>query len=160
TLYEPALALLRAPELQAPPIAGPLPQFVVPPNPVLAALASSAVLNLFKLRQGLNIAGLQRAVPLYAAPTDAQSGLPVLAGGAIPLPGAAALPPTPYRYAVLIERAKQLAQLAAQMEASLLAALEKRDNELYSRLKAKQDMEIARAGVRLQDLRLSEANDG
>jgi hypothetical protein len=37
--------------------------------------------------------------------------------------------PTPYRYAVLIDRAKHLVTLAQQMEAAYLSALEKRDNE-------------------------------
>ena len=68
--------------------------------------------------------------------------------------------PTPYRYAALIARAKELIQNAAQMEAALLAALEKHDAESYNLLKAIQDVELASETVRLQDLRVIEAMDG
>jgi hypothetical protein len=168
TLYLTALALLDAPDFAAPgpltltaPLPGPNGDFAVPPNSVLAALRFRAELNLFKLRTGRNIAGLQRQVDPYAAPIEAEAALPGIgAGGQIALPGAAALQPTPYRYPLLIERAKQLAQLAAQMEAAMLAAFEKRDAELYNLLKARQDVKLTRAGVRLQDLRVREADDG
>ena len=43
--------------------------------------------------------------------------------------------PTSYRYATLLARAKDLTQTSAQMEAALLAALEKRDAESYNLLK-------------------------
>ena len=120
-----------------------------------------AELNLFKLRDCRNIAGARRALEIYAAPTDTTSGLPTIGpGGQLTLPGAAAIPPTPYRYSALIERAKQLAQQAAQVEAALLSALEKRDAEAYQLLKARQDVRVARAGVRLQELRVREAESG
>ena len=168
TLYLTAVALLDAPDFAAAgaltltaPLPGPNGDFTVPPNGVLAALRFRAELNLFKLRTGRNIAGLQRQVDPYAAPIEAETALPGIgAGGQIALPGAAALRPTPYRYPLLIERARQLAQLAAQMEAAMLAAFEKRDAELYNLLKARQDVKLTRAGVRLQDLRVREADDG
>src|SRR5205085_1281575 len=65
-----------------------------------------------------------------------------------------------YRYPVLIERAKQLVQLAAQMEGAMLSAFEKSDMESQALLQAKQQLNLAQAGVRLQDLRIGEANDG
>src|SRR5262249_54351598 len=68
--------------------------------------------------------------------------------------------PTPYRYAALVSRAKELTQMAGQMEAALLAALEKRDAESYNLLKAGQDLELAGATVDLQELRVKEATDG
>ena len=76
--------------------------------------------------------------------------------------GAAIAPrqPTPYRYAALITRAKELIQNAGQTEAALLAALEKHDTESYNLLKATQDVELAGASVVLQDLRVKEAGDG
>ncbi|MGQ9870596.1 hypothetical protein [Leptodesmis sp.] len=58
-----------------------------------------------------------------------------------------------------MERVKQLANLAAQMEGAFLSNLEKRDAEFYNLLKARQDIRLARAGVRLQDLRLRQAED-
>jgi hypothetical protein len=71
----------------------------------------------------------------------------------------ATLRPTQYRYAVLIERAKQLVQLAAQLESSMLAALEKSDQAAYNVFKARQDLGLTQANVQLQNLRLTQAND-
>ena len=135
--------------------------FCMVPNPVLKGLKLRTELNLYKLRTCRNIAGMIRQVEPYAAPTDTQTGLPTIgAGGQLVLPGTTVLRPTPYRYKVLLERAKQLVQLAAQIEAAMLSALEKRDVEAYTLLKARQNVHLARAGVRLQDLRLNEAQGG
>lgn len=135
--------------------------FCVPRNPVLEALRLHAELNLYKLRTCRNIAGMERQLEPYAAPTDTISGLPMIgAGGQLILPGTVSLQPTQYRYSVLIERAKQLVQLAAQIEAAMLSALEKHDAEAYTVLKARQDISLARAGVTLQELRVREAEGG
>ncbi len=134
--------------------------FCIPKNPVLDFLRLRAELNLYKIRTCRNIAGIERQLDPYAAPTDTTTGLPQIgAGGNLMPPGAIDIQPTPYRYAVVIERAKQLAQLAGQMEAAMLSALEKRDAEYYNLLKAKQDVTVTRAGVQLQTLRVSEAED-
>ena len=136
-------------------------RFCIPPNPILRALRLHAELNLYKLRHCRSIAGLLRQVEPYPAPTDTTSGLPQIGGGGqLALPGRVPLRPTQYRYSVLIERAKQLGQLAGQVEAGMLSALEKRDAEYYNLLKARQDVRLAHAGVRLQDLRVREAEDG
>src|SRR5262249_9792851 len=95
-------------------------QFCIPPNPIVAALKLHAELNLYKMRNCRNIAGLERQVEPYAAPTDTTTGLPTLgAGGQLVIPGAVTLRPTPYRYEALIARSKELVQLAAQIEASM-----------------------------------------
>src|SRR5262249_7785304 len=44
--------------------------------------------------------------------------------------------------------------------AVMLAALEKRDAEAYNLLKARQDVRLSRASIRLQDLRVAEAQGG
>jgi hypothetical protein len=113
-------------------------------DPVVEALRLHAQSNLSKLRLGRNIAGLDRQLS------------PELANGTAVAPRQ----PTPYRYAALVARARDLTQTAAQMEAALLAALEKRDAESYNLLKATQDVELAGETVRLHDLRVKEANDG
>jgi peptidoglycan hydrolase-like protein with peptidoglycan-binding domain len=135
--------------------------FCIPPNPILKALRLRAELNLYKIRTCRNIAGMERQLEPYAAPTDTFSGLPFIgAGGQLVLPGLAVLKPTPYRYPVLIERAKQLVGLAQQTEAAFFAMLERADAERYNLLKARQDLNLAKAGVRLQTLRVKEAEDG
>lgn len=136
-------------------------EFCIPANPIIKALRLRAELNLYKLRNCRNIAGMERELDPYAAPTDTTSGLPMIgAGGQLVLPGLIKFAPTSYRYPVLIERAKHLVGLAQQIEAAFLSALEKGDAERYSVLKARQDMSLTRAGVRLQDLRVKEAEGG
>lgn len=153
-LYVTALDLLDLPEMQR----EDSDDNPFPPNPVLLSLRLHADLNLSKLRSGRNIAGIERQVVTFGHTPGSFEGLPGAGGLAQLQPRT--LRPTPYRYAVLIERAKQLVTIAQQVEAAFLATLEKRDAEAYNLLRARQDSELARAGVRLQDLRLSEARGG
>lgn len=134
----------------------------IPPNAILNTLRLRAELNLYKLRTCRNIAGLKRQLEPYTAAPDATTGLPAIgAAGRLVLPGATThLRPTLYRYPALVERAKQLVQLAAQIEAVMLSALEKRDVEAYTLLRARQELNLARAGVQLQSLRVTEAKSG
>ncbi|MPZ79746.1 MAG: hypothetical protein GEV28_04840 [Actinophytocola sp.] len=139
----------------------PAPTFCIPPNPILKALRLRAELNLYKIRTCRNIEGMSRQLEPYAASTDTESGLPFIgAGGQLVVPGAVTLRPTQYRYPVLVERAKQLVGLAQQVEALFFAALQGEDAERYTLLRAKQDLGMARAGVQLQRLRVTEAGEG
>lgn len=158
-LYVNALELLDRPEMQTPTGGSGAAANPFPPNPLPQTLRLHAELNLFKLRNGRNIAGLEHRSAGSA--TASASNLPVVASdGRLVLPRANLPKPTAYRYAVLVERAKQLVGIAQQIEAAFLAALEKLDSESYNLLKARQDMQLSRAQVRLQDLRMVQAQDG
>jgi len=152
TLYASVLDLLSLPEMEAPP-EGSMPS-PFPPNPVPLALRTRAELNLFKLRNGRNIAGIARQAPLVVQPSQTMDRLPVANDTQ------RYAKPTPYRYAVLIERAKNLVSIAQQVEAAFLAAMEKRDAESYNLLKAGHDLELANASIELQSLRVTEAMQG
>ena len=90
-LYSTALELLALPDIQPP--SGGNPPNPFPPNPVLQALRLHAELNLFKLRSGRNIAGIER----QSAPESPQ---PVTLGSLpVASDGARLFRPTPYRYA-------------------------------------------------------------
>lgn len=154
-----AIEILRHPVITFVP--APSFHFCIPANPVLKALRMRAALNLYKLRNCRNIAGVVRELQPYAAPTDTVTGLPVIgSGGQLVLPGLSRLPPTPYRFSTLVERAKSLVSHAQQVESALLASIEKRDAEYYNVLNARNNVRAARAGVRLQDLRVREAEGG
>ncbi|WP_294672370.1 neuraminidase-like domain-containing protein [uncultured Fluviicola sp.] len=132
--------------------------FCLPTNPVYQALELKANLELFKIHNCRNIAGMERTLDIFAAPTDSVSGVPVIgAGGNLILPGTATLNPSQYRFRVLIERAKQLVSQAQQLESQFLSTLEKEDAENYSQLRAKQDLQTAKSTVKLQDLRVKQA---
>lgn len=135
--------------------------FCVPPNPVIEGLRMHAELNLFKIRDCRNIAGMRRMVEPYTASTDTSTGIPTIGlGGQLILPGTLDVQSSQYRFPILISRAKELAQQAAQIEAAMLAAIEKRDEQQYRRLEAQQNIELAREGIRLQDLIVREARSG
>jgi hypothetical protein len=154
-LYVTALELVRLPDMQ-PSSASPFP-----PNPVLQALQLHADMNLLKLRNGRNIAGLERQSGAEIPPEGTLGEVPVLSGsGQLTIPKTTTLRPTPYRYAVLMERATQLVTTAQHIEAAYLAALEKYDLEEYNLLQARQDLTLTSEGVLLQDLRVEEAAKG
>ena len=136
-------------------------EFCIPSNPVPKALCMQAALNLFKIRNCMNIAGVVRELEPYAGSIDTTSGLPQIGeGGNLILPGAYQITPSQYRYPVLIEKAKQLVSIAQQIENAFLSALEKRDAEYYNLMKAKQDLSLAKASIQLQKLRVKEAEGG
>jgi hypothetical protein len=148
------------PPVPVPPVIAPSITFCIPPNPLVAALRLQAELNLHKLRTCRNIAGMKRELDPYVAPIDTVTGLPTIgANGQLMLPGTTVLRPTIYRLPVLMQRAKDLVQIAQQMEAAMLAAIEKRDAEAYSLMRARQDLDLAQADVQLETLRLKQAND-
>jgi hypothetical protein len=153
SLYINAREVLDMPELSMPPT-----DRRVKMNPVIASFRGTAEVNLFKLRTQRNIAGMQREVPsLIAQPATLALADGSRNGRAV---NSGPLVPTQYRYATLIDRAKQLVTLAQQIEASFLASLEKRDAEAYSMLKARQDLDLSSSHLTLQDLRVTEAADG
>lgn len=151
-LYANALAVIDLPEMRPPGSGNRASPF--PPNPVPQALKARAELQLFKLRSGRNIAGIERQTTAPVQPSAIQDRLPV-AGDAQHL-----FRPTPYRYAVLVERARNLVSIAQQVEQAFLAALERRDAEVYNLLKAGHDLQLAGATVSLHGLRVKEAEQG
>lgn len=133
--------------------------FCVTPNPIVNAILMTAYMNLHKIHNCMNIAGMVRELNPFSAPTDATTGIPTIGvGGTLQMPGQATVAPTNYRYRFLIDRATQLVSIAQQMESSMLQNLEKFDAESYAELKAEQDLELAKAGIKLQDLKVKEAN--
>lgn len=135
--------------------------YCVVPNPIVEALLLKAHVNLFKIHNCMNIAGMVRELAPFAAPTDSTSGIPVIGvGGTLAIPTDRQIPPSAYRYRVIVERAKQLVAMAQQVEGAFLSALEKLDAERYSKLRAEQDIESSKASIKLQDLKVKEATDG
>jgi hypothetical protein len=156
-LYIDAIDLLNSPELQPATTPGAFP----PTNPVVQTLRRHAELNLAKIRDARNIAGMRRPVEPPSSLPVPQDGRPGTGVGVQPLGGRpASLWPTPYRYGTLIERAKQLVALSQQIEASYLAAMEKRDDEAYNLLKAQHDLGLSQATVDVQILREHQATAG
>jgi hypothetical protein len=135
-------------------------KFCMPQNPVYQSMTLKGNLELYKIWNCRNIAGITRDLSAYAAETDTTSGISTIgANGNLLTPGINTYTPSQYRFRVLIERAKQIASQAQQMESLFLAALEKEDAANYDQLRARQDLQTARATIKLQDLRITQAND-
>jgi len=136
--------------------------FCVVPNPMVRALVMKAEVELWKIHNCMNIAGMVRELDPFAAPTDSTTGIPVIGagGGSIAIPTSRDILPSPYRYRVIVERTRQLVGMAQQVEAAFLATLEKLDAERYSQLRAEQDIETSKANIKLQDLKIKEADNG
>lgn len=134
--------------------------FCLPSNPVYSSLELKANLELFKIHNCRNIAGMERTLDIFAAPTDSITGVPVIgAGGNLTLPGVGSFTPSQYRFRILMERAKQLVSQAQQLESQFLSILEKEDAENYSQLRARQDLQTAKSTVKLQDMRVKQAEN-
>jgi hypothetical protein len=116
------------------------------PNPVLAAKRAHVDVSLRKLRRGLSFLG----TPL---PPDLTRG---------PNAGAVSnlVRPTPYRFKVLIERAKQLAAQAQNFESQYLSAIERGEGEAEKLMRENFISEIAGQTVTLRQLGEREAKTG
>ena len=135
----------------------PAPELIVciPLNRAIQTARDHVLLNLHKIDTCRNIAGMELELEHYGGMT----AMMVSSGDQLPSPDMTNYQPLPYRYTTLIERAKQLVDLARQIEASMLNFIEKVDLGRYEELKARQDLGLAQAGLRLKDLQLVEAND-
>ncbi|MFE0515425.1 LamG-like jellyroll fold domain-containing protein, partial [Streptomyces sp. NPDC058964] len=152
-LYETAGAVLDSRDLDflgAPPGAAE----VAFPNPALAAQRTTVAARLAKLRQGRDLAGVPRVSTAPDSATTLAAGPGAVASTAV------ALRPTPYRYRVLQDRARQLVSLAQQVEQEYLSALEKYDAAEFRRFDARKGVEVAEQNAKLQGLRVTEADDG
>jgi Tc toxin complex TcA C-terminal TcB-binding domain len=136
-LYLSALRLLGHPMLRAqqPTNAGE-PALAIPDLDVLRARATT---QLAKLRQGRNIAGTPRTQTAGSATTIVQA--------------------TPYRFQVLLDRARLLTAQAIQMEAGYQAALEKYDERSLRIFDALKAIDLSRAQVTVAVSRVREAAD-
>jgi Tc toxin complex TcA C-terminal TcB-binding domain len=135
-LYLTAQRLVANPLLQpVMPISTLTPELLLPE---LAAFGMRAGFQLEKIREGLSIAGLPRAPEITA-----DSGTVTR--------------PTSYRYKVLLERARQTAAQAAQIETEFMAALEKYDAKSFEALNAQQALSVSGAQITVQAARVQEA---
>lgn len=133
--------------------------FCIPANPLLGSFRSHISSNLDKIRSCRNIAGEPVPPQTLVQPTLGDSVITDI--NALTSPDSAVLTTPPrYRYGYLAEKARQQAALAQQLGSALLAAVEKRDRELYDQLVADHQEQLARAAVNLKQLAVQEAEHG
>jgi hypothetical protein len=137
-----------------------LKPFCIPINPMLNQLLYRVESNLKKIQTNRNFAGLRRDMQLYATPVDPSRMVQLAANGELnSYQNPITSPPPIYRYSFLLERAKYLASLSKQLESQMLSAIGQEEQAKYTLFRAKQDINLERANVTLQGLRLNEAYD-
>lgn len=118
--------------------------FCIPCNEKLIGYWGTVADRLFKIRNSLNLQGTFRQLPLFPPPIDpAMLARAVAAGvdvGAI-IDGTAQ-PPAPVRFKVLLRHALDMAQDVKSLGAQILAALEKKDAETLSVIRAKHEVNM------------------
>jgi hypothetical protein len=118
--------------------------FCIPRNDKLIGYWSTVGDRLYKIRNSLNLQGIFRQLPLFAPPIDPRLlARAVAAGvdvGAIIDGTADAL--APVRFQFLLQKALEMAQDVRSLEAGILAALEKKDNETLGVLRARHEVSM------------------
>lgn len=116
--------------------------FTVPENSDFLAYWDVIDDRLYKIRHGLNIAGIARPLSLFAPPLDVRAIIRASAAGSLSL-AAQVQPPIPfYRCDVLINKAVGFTQALAGLGSALLSALEKQDGESLALLRTNQEQHI------------------
>ena len=133
--------------------------FCVPPNQVLLSYWDRVEDRLFKIRNCMNISGVRRQLALFQPPIEPMDLVRARAAGLSLDEALAALeaPVPPYRFAYLIDRARQAAQTVQSFGASLLSALEKKDIEELTLLRSLHERAVLRATKDVKTQQVQEA---
>ncbi|WP_144289776.1 neuraminidase-like domain-containing protein [Ideonella sp. A 288] len=134
-----------------PPRSVPLPQFsyCIPVSSQHLELKRRIELALFRLRNCLDIAGNE----LEVAPVGGAKSLSPADAAA----GGRTLNPLPYRYQTLVDRAKQLLEIARQLESTMLNYIDAAERKRYETMSARRDLALANAGERLKAVQVEQA---
>lgn len=118
--------------------------FCVPRNEKLVGYWDTVADRLFKIRHCMNIEGVVRQLPLFQPPIDPALLVRAAAAG-VDIGAAIADLQTPlpcYRFFTMLQKARDMVGSVKALGGSLLSALEKRDAEELSLLRARQESEV------------------
>jgi peptidoglycan hydrolase-like protein with peptidoglycan-binding domain len=151
---------------QLPPVAQPppigdviLPYFCLPPNDRLTKYWETIGERLFNIRHCRTIGGVERVLALFAPPIDPALLVKAAAAGIdiSTVAGAGSAPGTPYRFDTMVRLARQMTGEVQRLGERLLGALEKRDAEELSVIRATAVVTIQSLRREVLDLRMKEA---
>ncbi|MFH0728223.1 MAG: hypothetical protein V2B19_18025 [Pseudomonadota bacterium] len=118
--------------------------FCVPRNDKLLGYWTTVADRLFKIRNSLNLQGVFRQLPLFPPPIDPAMLARAVAAGvdvASIIAGTAA-PLAPVRFQILLQKAVEICQEVKSLGGQILSAIEKKDNEALSVLRAKHESNL------------------
>lgn len=134
--------------------------FCIPRNERLMGYWKIIADRLFKIRNSMNIEGIQRQMPLYEPEIDPALLVKAAAAGLsmetvmneISSAGA-----THYRFAYMLQKANELCNDVKSLGNSLLSALEKKDAEKLSLLRSSQELNLLEQVRSIKELQLKDA---
>ncbi|WP_158578920.1 hemopexin repeat-containing protein [Spongiactinospora rosea] len=138
------------------------PYFYVPGNERFQEYWTRVEDRLTKIRASLDIMGVSRPIPLFDPPLDVMALVRGAAASetADVAAAAAAVPVPAYRFEVVYQRARDLADRLRQLGADLVDVIDRRDNEQLSRLQNRQDGEILALTTQLKETEVKIAEEG
>ena len=137
------------------------PVFCIPSNPKWSSYWDRVEDRMYKIRHCMNISGVQRELSLLAPELDPAllvkaraAGVPIselkqVVQGSLP----------PYRFAFIIEKAKEYASAVQQFGGALLGAIERRDTEELEALRLLHEKNIQFLTRKSQELELKLAKE-
>lgn len=134
-------------------------QFCVPSNPAFEELRQTVQDRLFKMRNCMNIDGVERELALFEPPIDPAMLVKARAAGidVAALLAETSAPPPLYRFNVLAQKATEVCADVKSLGAALLAAMEKGDAEALVRLRSEHELEVLASVRQIKQLQIDEA---
>lgn len=131
--------------------------FCVPENDVLVSYWDRVEAQLYKIRHSLDINGNFRLLALFEPPLDPMALVKAAAGSNnfLPSGGGAQNQAPPYRFQVVLSRARQLAASASQFGAQLQSALERKDGEALEVLRNNFETQLLSLSTQIQQDQIS-----
>lgn len=137
------------------------PVFCVPENKELRQYWDRVEDRLYKIRHCMDITGARRQLALFAPEIDPRILVRARAAGLsiedVLNATSGNLPP--YRFAYLIEKAKQHTTIVQGFGAALLSAIEKRDMEELNRLRTVQQQNLLKLTTRIREWEIDISSD-
>ncbi len=133
--------------------------FCIPPNEELLKYWDTVEDRLFKIRNCMDIEGVERKLALFAPPISPALLIQAMAKG-LNLGSILAdlsSPPPLYRFSYLIQKANEFCQDVRAFGSTLLSALEKRDAEELSRLRASHETSMLELMTAIKERQLLDA---
>ena len=137
----------------------PMLYFCVPPNDKLLGYWDTVADRLFKIRNCMNIEGVVRQLPLFEPPIDPGMLVKAAAAGVdlTSILSDISAPPPYYRFAVLAQKATELASEVRFIGNELLSVLEKRDAESLALLRSTHEIRVLDAVTTVREQQIDEA---
>jgi hypothetical protein len=135
------------------------PYFYIPENEQFVEYWNRVGDRLTKIRNGLDIDGVKRALALFAPPVDVLALVKAFAsGGGLAQALADYNTPVPhYRFSFMLAKARELTGRLVGLGGALLSALEKKDAEELSLLRNTHEREILEMTLKIKEQQLESA---